>query len=594
MPGPNDEQNEDELQPTRPTFSARMRNLIWPPGSPEAQTAINDASGLNAAASVRREPRPSADMSQRPDEAAPVEGPIATEPQPVPGPDSAASDGYLSYADAQAAKEPPQPAYDLRADNQQLVEMRAGERSPREPVEQAAQPDAGFVPAPSASQMQPQVDPTLAADARREHVRTGQTNAARKVTEDRRAPEPPANPTEPAPLKPQEHATADMTAGDAHDLSTRDGQAPSSARFEALKPDASSERTAELDAWAAAQIPAVARQHFEMWREANEAAVHAVEHMHANVPDHSQDVETRLTGLTTEVRHGFHQARTGLDLIENPTPATLSAFMANAHHENTPDLLQTAMPQEVPAIVIADSANLNAEMGDSIDALNAAISDLAHEEARQTGQSLSGASVIAPANDSAAAPIIRDERPTFQDLTDARLDDINAILEDARSNDNRPGAPVATILTAAAAQTLHRISELDGIEAGTPEHEHAVEVTRDDISSLIANVADAREVHVTESEFAGIVAQDETALAGMLALSSPSAEGSAQEASADDARHLADFEALSGEMTDAKWSRAEAQALAQMEEMSDYKAEATEKNASRARNSTERDGGMDR
>ncbi len=47
-------------------------------------------------------------------------------------------------------------------------------------------------------------------------------------------------------------------------------------------------------------------------------------------------------------------------------------------------------------------------------------------------------------------------------------------------------------------------------------------------------------------------------------------------------------------MTDAKWSRADAQALAQMEEMSDYKAEATEKNASRARNSTERDGGMDR
>ena len=110
--------------------------------------------------------------------------------------------------------------------------MRADERTPRDPVAQAAQRDAGNAPAPSASQMQPQVDPTLAEDVRREHVRTGQTNAAREVTEDRRAPEPPANPTEPAPLKPQEHAAADMTAGDAHDLSTRDRQAPSSARFE--------------------------------------------------------------------------------------------------------------------------------------------------------------------------------------------------------------------------------------------------------------------------------------------------------------------------------------------------------------------------
>ncbi len=591
MPGPNDEQNEDELQPRRPTFSARLRNLIWPPGSPEAQTAINDASGLNAAASVRREPRPSADTSQKPDEAALVEGPIASEPQPVPGPDSAASDEYLSYANAQAAKEPPQPAYDQRADNQQLVEMRAGERTPRDPVAPAVHPDAGIAPAPSAGQMQPHVDPMLAEDVRREHVRTGQTNAAREVTEDRRAPEPPANPTEPAPLKPQEHAAADMTAGDAHDLSTRDGQAPSSARFEALKPEASSERTADLDAWAAAQIPAVARQHFEMWREANESAVYAVDHMQANVPDHSQDVETRLTGLAVEVRHGFHQARTGLDLIENPTPDTLSAFMANAHHDDTPDLLKTATPQEVPAIVMADSAALNADMGDSIDALDAAISDLAHEEAARAP---AGASVIAPANDSAAEPIVRDERPTFQDLTDARLDDINAILEEARSNDNRPGAPVATVLTAAAAQTFHRIAGMDGMEAGTPEHERAVEVTREDISSLITNVADARDVHVTESEFADVVAQDETTLAAMMALSSPSTEGSAQEASAGDVRHLADFEALSGEMTDAKWSRADAQALAQMEEMSDYKAEATEKNASRARNSTERDGGMDR
>lgn len=34
--------------------------------------------------------------------------------------------------------------------------------------------------------------------------------------------------------------------------------------------------------------------------------------------------------------------------------------------------------------------------------------------------------------------------------------------------------------------------------------------------------------------------------------------------------------------------------LARMDEVSDYKSGATEKNASRDRNSTERDGGMDR
>ena len=137
------------------------------------------------------------------------------------------------------------------------------------------------------------------------------------------------------------------------------------------------------------------------------------------------------------------------------------------------------------------------------------------------------------------------------------------------------------------------MSELDGIEADTPERDRAVEVTREDISSLIANVADAREVHVTEAEFGDVVAQDETALAAMMALSSASI-GSAQDISATDARDLADFEALTGEMTDVKWDRAHAQALKEMEEMSDYKAEATEKNASRDRNSTERGGGMDR
>lgn len=536
------------------------------------------------------------------------ETPLDREPQVlhVELPEKAGND-YSGYTTAINAATPAAAPFDAKADNEILAGMRQPQPEAdvgpvvfqslggqQQPAAEARIDQTEAQPAAAQQQHPPLFDQTPAADIVRQQVLTDEARAARAVTEDRRVPEPPRPPDQPLPELPQTQRGQDTTGPELRDLTGREGQAASSARFAALRPEAKTDAAADLDAWAAAQIPDVARQHFEMWREANEAAVHAVEHMQANVPDHSQDVETRLTGLATEVRHGFHQARTGLDLIENTTPATLSAFMANAHHENTPDLLQTAVPQEVPAIVIADSATLNAEMGDSIDALDAAISDLAHEEARQTGQSLSSASVIAPANDSAAAPIVRDERPTFQDLTDARLDDINAILEDARSNDNRPGAPVATILTAAAAQTLHRISELDGIEAGTPEHEHAVEVTRDDISSLIANVADAREVHVTESEFAGVVAQDETALAGMLSLSSPSAEGSAQEASADDVRHLADFEALTGEMTDAKWSRADAQALSQMEEMSDYKAEATEKNASRARNSTERDGGMDR
>lgn len=552
--------------------------------------------------------QPQPEVATRPT-AAPVETtqetPLDREQQAlhVELPDKVGTD-YSGYTTAINAATPAPAPFNAKADNEILAGM--GPPQPevdvapivfqypggqQQPAAEARIDQTEAQPAAAQQQHPPLVDQTPAADIVRRQVQTDEAKAAHEVTEDRRVPEPPQPPDQPLPELPQTQRGQDLTGPEPRELSGREGQAASSARFAALRPEAKTDAAADLDAWAAAQIPDVARQHFEMWREANEAAVHAVDHMQANVPDHSQDVETRLTGLAVEVRHGFHQARTGLDLIENPTPATLSAFMANAHHENTPDLLKTATPEEVPAIVIADSAALNADLGDSIDALDAAISNLAHEEAARAPV---GASVITPANDSAAAPIVRDERPTFQDLTDARLDDINAILDEARSNDNRPGAPVATVLTAAAAQTLHRISELDGIEAGTPEHEQAVEVTRDEISSLIANVADAREVHVTESDFAGVVAQDETALAAMLALSSPAAEGSSQEASPDDARHLADFEALTGEMTDAKWSRADAKALAQMEEMSDYKAEATEKNASRARNSTERGGGMDR
>jgi hypothetical protein len=457
--------------------------------------------------------------------------------------------------------------------------QRAGERTAQDP------------PQPTAPNHPPLFDQTPVADILRQHVRDEQPKAAREVTEDRRAPEPPRTPEGTTPLQPLQQVTRDAPTPDALDLSGREGQELSSARFAALRPEAKTAAAVDLDAWAISQIPDVARQNCEMWRKANDAAVYAVEHMHANVPEHSQDVETRLTNLALEVRHGFHHARTAVDLIDNPTPATLSAFLANAHHDSTPELLRTAAPQDVPAIVISDIAAFDADLVDSIDALDAAVSDLAHEEAAHARK---GASVIAPANDSAAPPIVRDERPTFQDLTDARLDDINAILEEARSNDNWSGAPLATVLTAAAAQTLHRVSGLDGIEADTPEHDRAVEVTREDITSLIAAVADAREVHVTEAEFGDIVAEDATALAAMMALSSPSIEGSAQDISADDARHLAEFEAMTGEMTDAKWSRADAQALREMEDMSDYKAEATEKNASRDRNSTERGGGAER
>lgn len=567
MPDPTDDD-----APKRPTFRARMSKLLWPPGSPESQTAIHHPSGLKAAtehsvtAPTHKTSNETVTVPSHPDPA----------PPEILDPNT---EGYVSYVGDRAG-EPVATQFDLRADNIAMVAaaftaQQAGSRTSSRTVE-VTLPEQAL--AASAAKVTTHI------------VRDDEQTAAPEVTQDRRDPEPPRAPDRLPPAEPQQ-AALDGTTSETRDLSGREGQAASSARFAALKPEAAIEKVGALDAWAAAQIPIVARQHFEMWREADVAAVHAVEHMQANVPDHSRDVKARLTGLATEVRHGFHQARTGLDLIEDPTPATLSAFMANAHHEDTPDLLKTATPQEVSAIVIADSAALNADMGDSIDALDAAISDLAQEEAARAP---AGASVIAPANDSGAKPIVRDERPTFQDLTDARLDDINAILEEARGNDNRPGAAVATILTAAAAQTFHRIAGMDGMEADTPEHERAVEATSEDISSLIATVADAREVHVTESEFADVLAQDETALAAMLALSSPSAEGSSQEASADDARHLADFEALSGEMTDAKWSRADAHALAQMEEMSDYKAEATEKNASRARNSTERGGGMDR
>jgi hypothetical protein len=605
MPDPTDDQDQpDGLKPTRPTYRARLSALLWPPGAPESQTAIHHPSGLNAAISAtdaRQHSEPVPDQAEvvAPAELAPT--PQTGDREATPSPqaaDSKETDTYQNMADQHRAKEPPEQAYDARADNIRMVEARTAEdkaRAPAQPFQAAAQhtQDVSTQPSVTAPEFARAPQSALSDRSLREivsdQVREMEPRAAIEVTARTAAPAPP----EP-PLPPQDRIFDTQP----RELSGREGQAPSSARFDALRAAPTGNDAAAMETWASEQIPLVARAHFDHWRQADQHAVEAVDHMTTDVPGHSRDVETRLLNVAVEVRHAFDQARTGLDLIEHPSPATLKAFMEHAHHQDTPDLLKTSSPQEVPAIVIADSAALSADLRDTIDALDGAISALAHEEAAlgQVAPS-QGAPSLHPANGNAGQPtpaLAVDDRPTFQHLTDARLDDINTILEEARSNDNRAGTPVAVVLAAAAAQTFHRIAGLDGMDADTPEHEQAAEATREDISSLIATVADAREVHVTAAEFAGVEAQDEAALAAMLALSSNAAEG----ATADDGRtseHLAEMEALTGEMTDARYDRLQSQAhLAAMEELSDYKAEATEKNASRERNSGRDPGGAER
>ena len=267
--------------------------------------------------------QPQPEAAARPT-AAPVETtqetPLDREPRAlhVELPDKAGTD-YSGYTTAINAATPAPAPFDAKADNEALAGMRPPQpevdvapivfQSPvnqQQPAAEAqiAQPE----PQPAAAQQQhpPLFDQAPVADIVRQQVRTDERNAAREVTAEQRAPEPPLVPDRPAPVNPpQAEAAHEAHATEPRELSGREGQAASSARFAALRPEAKTDAAADLDAWAAAQIPDVARQHFGMWREANEAAVHAVDQMQANVPDHSQDVEMRLTGLAVEASAWF-------------------------------------------------------------------------------------------------------------------------------------------------------------------------------------------------------------------------------------------------------------------------------------------------
>lgn len=602
-----------ENDPKRPTFRARLSNLLWPPGSPESQTAILDPSGFKAATT--------APVIRPASEPFPNDSALDKEPEPLQPPAAATeqSGTYASYAhqhDATSAL----PDFDLRKDNERFTQAIADEQKARAATEaaerSAAAAPSGFGSAPEeAPHREPTTDrhgngPELLHDVAVRSMRQIITEQVQEI-EPRAAHEVTARQETTAPHTPNE-----TRQGNPSDQTTHEGKPPS-VRSDAQQSSGVRDSKVATADWAAEQIPFVVAQHYEHWRQVDAYATAIIDHMEAKVPNRSDSLDARLSTIASEVRHGFHQSRTALDLIQTPGPDTLEAFAAHAHQERTPALLKDAAHHEVPAIVIADCAALHADLHDTVDALRKAERDLWNE---QVSVRPADPPELRPANGNLGAEtpsFAIDDRPTFQHLTDARLDDINVILEEARSNDNRRDAPVALVLAAAAAQTFHRVSGLEKMHADTPERERAAEVTREDISTTINDAADSRLVHATQIAFSEIEAQDQAALAAIMALTSAdnvpqtendfevqarlaammamsSPDSSAQSEGASPIERLLAEDSAAVEMSDAAWQRVEVQdRLARMNEISDYKSEATEKNASRERNSG-RDAGADR